>query len=140
MDLLNLLQHRIRLTARIHVAGQYKHRYVVGCSGGCRRDHVCGAGPYGTGDRDYLLALHLPCKGDSGMSHALLVLALPDLKSVRLLRKSLSQTYHVAVSGKHYHTFNEAVLLSVVGYVLILQKSYQGLSHGQSYGLHALPP
>ena len=47
IGLLDLLQHRIRLTTGVHVAWQDEHGDIIGCSGGCGRHHVCRAGTDG---------------------------------------------------------------------------------------------
>ena len=85
MRLLNLLQNRIWLTAGIDITGQKQHRDVVGrcCCGGS--DHIGGAGADRGCHGKNLLALHLLCKGDSGLRHALLIFALQDLQTVCLL-------------------------------------------------------
>ncbi len=137
VDLLDLLQHRVRLAAGVHVAGQDQHRDIVGGGGGGSGDHVGGAGAYGGGHGDDLFALHLLGESHGGMGHALLVLALPDLQAAGLLPQRLPQAHHVAVAGQHDDTFHEGVLHAVIGDVLVLQKTYQGLGHGQANGLHA---
>ena len=140
MDLLHLLQHRIRLAAGIDIAGQDQHGDVVGRSGGCGGDHVGSTGTNGTGDRDDLLSLALPGKGHGGMGHALLILPLPDLHSVGLLAQSLPKAHHVAVAGQHDHTLHERMLDAVIGDILVFQEADHGLCHSQTYGFHRLPP
>ena len=140
MGLLHLLQHGIRLAAGVDIAGQDQHRDVVGGSGGGGGDHIGGAGAHGRGDSYDFLALALSGEGHSGVGHALLILALPDLQPAGLLRQCLSQAYHVAVAGQHDHALNKGMFQAVIGDILILQKANQRLCHCQSNGFHESAP
>ena len=59
MRLLDLLQHRVRLAARVDIARQQEHGDVVGRGGRRRGDHVGGAGADRAGHGEDLLSLHL---------------------------------------------------------------------------------
>ena len=137
VSLFHLLQHRVRLAAGVHIAGQDQYGDVVCCGGGGGSHHVGSAGAHRTGNSHNLFALALAGESHGGVRHALLVLALPDRHAVCLLCQRLAQTYHVAVSGQHDDTLHKGVLDTIIGDVLVFQEADQGLRHGQSYGFHA---
>ena len=137
VSLFHLLQHRVRLAAGVHIAGQDQHGDVVCRCGGGGSYHVGGAGAHRAGNSHDFFAFALAGEGHGGVRHALLVLALPDRHAVCLLCQRLTQTHHVAVAGQHDDTLNKGVLDTVIGDVLVFQEANQGLRHGQSYGFHA---
>ena len=130
--LLNLLQHRIGLAARVHVAGQNENRNVVRRRSRGRRNHIRRARADRRGDGHDLLALHMLGKCDGDVRHVP-VRFCPDEPPRRaaLLRKRLPEAYDVAVARQHEHAANERLLDIVIGDKLVLQKANQRLRHRQ---------
>ena len=127
--MLHLLQYGVGLAAGVGIAGQHQQRQIIRRGRAAGSDHIRGAGADGGGRHHHLLALCLGGKGNGCLRHALLVLALIDLKVLSLLRQRLPQTHHIAVAGNDEQTLDETVLHAVYINELIFQKANQCLRH-----------
>ncbi len=136
MELLDLLQHRVRLAAGEHVAGQQQQGNAVGRGGGRGGQHIGRAGAHRSGAGIDLAPQVLLGKPDGGMGHALLVAALVHPQLARVLLQRLADAQHIAVAEDRKDPGNEPALLPVHLDVLVIEEFHQGLGHGQSNRAH----
>ena len=141
LGLLHLLQYRVRLTGCVNIARHQQNRNVVCSSGSGCGNHVAGAGAYGRGADECLLAAQLTGECNSGQSHALLVLALVNFQILDLLLNTVAVADTVAVARDHEDTADELLLNFIavhidVADVLVLQEADASLAGRQTDGFH----
>ena len=134
--LLNLLQHRVRLTGSKHIAGQQQQRNAVG--GGRRGggNHIGRARTDGRGAGDDLAAQRLAGKTGGDVRHALFVTPLEDPHVAAVLFQRLAQPQHVAVAKDGEDTFYEFMLFAIDVEKLVIKELHQRLRHCQSQFAH----
>ncbi len=138
VELLDLLQHRVRLAAGVHITGQQQQRDPVGRGGRRRGEHIRRAGAYRGGACVDLATQMLLGETDGGMGHALLVTALMHHQVAAVLLQRLAQAQHITVAENREHTGDKLALHAVDFDVLVIQELHQGLGHGQSCCGHHL--
>ena len=69
------------------------------------------------------------------MRHTLFVFPLINLKRMFAHRERFAYTEHAAVPEYGEYAFDELLLFTVEGYVLIIQKSHYRFAYRKSYGL-----
>ncbi len=137
MELFDLLQHRIRLAAGIHIARQQQQRDAVGRGSGSGGNHVRRARTDRGRTGVDLAPQVLLGKAHGGVTHALFVATLMHDQLAAVLLQRLPQAQHVAVAENGKHPSDEFALHAVDFDVLVIEKLHQGLGHGQSCRGHA---
>ena len=134
--LFDLLQHRVRLAGRKHIARQQQQRDAVGGRGGGSGNHVRRAGANGGGAGNNLTTQGLSGKTGGDMRHPLLVTPLIDPHFTAILFKGLAHSQHVAVAKDSKDAFDELMLFAIDFQVLVIQELHQRLRHCQSQFAH----
>ena len=118
--LLQLLQHRVRLSGGKSIRREYQQRNVVYRGSGTGCHHIGCAGPHGrrTGDDFFPLVLLREC--NSRMAHSLLIPSLHDPQPAGLTVQSFSQPYCDTMPENGKKSFYKFRLFSVHGYILIV--------------------
>ena len=135
VELLDLLQHRVGLTARERIAGQHKQRNAVRRGGTAGGDHVERTRADGRGAGDDLAAMLLLGIGDGGVRHALLIVSLIVGQVVTALFERLADTDHTAVTEDTENTFDELGFHAVKADILVVEEFDKGLRHGEFHSI-----
>ena len=136
VELLDLLQYRVRLTAGIDIARQQQQRDPVGGGSGRGGEHIGSPGADRRGAGVNLASQVLLGEADRGMGHALLVAALMHHQIAAVLLQRLAQPQHVAVTKNGENPGDKLALDPIDFDVLVIEKFHQGLGHGQSCRTH----
>ncbi|MNF52525.1 hypothetical protein D3C84_338710 [compost metagenome] len=137
VELLDLLQHRVRLAAGVDIAGQQQQGNTVGRRRGGSGQHVRRARPHRRSAGVDLASQVLLGEPDGGMGHALLIAALMNDQVAAVLLQGLPQAQHVAVAENGKDPGDEFTLDPIDLDVLVIEEFHQGLGHGQSCCGHA---
>ena len=138
VELLDLLQHRVGLTAGIDIAGQQQQRDAVGGGSRCGGEHIGRARPDRGRARIDLAAQVLLGEPDGGVGHALLIAALMHHQVAAVLLQGLAKAQHIAMPENSEDPGDKLALYAVDFDVLVVQELHQGLGHGQSCCGHHL--
>ena len=116
---------------------------VRGFAGGGRGgggDHIGSAGADGGGTGNDPAPVALAGKAGGGVGHSLLISALIDPQSARILIQRLTETHHDTVAEDGEHTVYKLIFYAVKLNVLVIQKLHNGLTDCHSRRSHKYPP
>ena len=125
--LFKLLQHGVGLPGGKRIRREQQQRHVVDRCGGCRRDHVCGAGADGGRAGNDLSAVVHFGKRRGGVRHALLVLPLEHLQLPGVFIQRLPEPDHNAVPEHRKDPFHKFGFPAVKRDVLVVQELHKRL-------------
>ena len=139
--LLNLLQHRVRLSGRIGIRREYQQRNVVDRRGTAGGDHVGRAGADRGCAGDDLLPVILLRIRDCAVAHALFVSSLHHLDASGIRVKRFAESDRDSMAKQCEECLHELCFFSVSRHILLIQKLYDRLCRCQSdCFLHQLSP
>ena len=133
--LLQLLQHRIRLSGRIGVRWKKKEGDLVHGRRRRRNHHIGSAGSDRRGAGDDFSPVALFGIGDGTVAHSLLIPALHHLDTARIRVQRLSQSERDSMPEDGKKSFYKLGLFPVHADILLIQKLHNRLCDRQSDGL-----